>query len=42
MSLLEPSTALVVADDLMAFGVLGMLSDMGVSVPDEPIVLTAS
>ncbi|KGA97360.1 LacI family transcription regulator [Alkalihalobacillus alcalophilus ATCC 27647 = CGMCC 1.3604] len=35
MSLEERPTALVVADDLMALGVLRMLDEMEVSVPDE-------
>ncbi|MFB4162796.1 LacI family DNA-binding transcriptional regulator [Alteribacillus sp. JSM 102045] len=35
MSLQDPPTALVVADDLMTFGVLRMLADTGVSIPDE-------
>ncbi|WP_091584871.1 LacI family DNA-binding transcriptional regulator [Alteribacillus bidgolensis] len=40
MSLQERPTALVVADDLMAFGVLRMLSDMGVNVPDELSIIS--
>lgn len=35
MQLDEPPTALVVADDLMALGVLNTLDEMGISVPDD-------
>ncbi|CAG9609211.1 LacI family DNA-binding transcriptional regulator [Pseudoneobacillus rhizosphaerae] len=35
LSLEQPPTALVVADDLMALGVLNTLDEMGVSVPDD-------
>lgn len=35
MSLEEPPTALVVADDLMALGVLNTLDEMGISVPND-------
>jgi DNA-binding LacI/PurR family transcriptional regulator len=35
LSLGQPPTALVVADDLMALGVLNTLDEMGVSVPDD-------
>jgi DNA-binding LacI/PurR family transcriptional regulator len=35
LSLVQPPTALVVADDLMALGVLNTLDEMGVSVPDD-------
>ncbi|SFA79164.1 MULTISPECIES: LacI family DNA-binding transcriptional regulator [unclassified Bacillus (in: firmicutes)] len=35
MSLEKPPTALVVADDLMALGVLNMLDEMGISVPED-------
>ncbi|WP_078552527.1 LacI family DNA-binding transcriptional regulator [Bacillus alkalicellulosilyticus] len=35
MALEERPTALVVADDIMSFGVLRMLEDMGVKVPDD-------
>jgi DNA-binding LacI/PurR family transcriptional regulator len=35
MSLDTPPTALVVADDLMALGVLNMLDEMGISVPGD-------
>jgi DNA-binding LacI/PurR family transcriptional regulator len=40
IALREPPTALVVADDLMALGVLSMLSDKGISVPDEISVVS--
>lgn len=35
MSNEQPPTALVVADDIMTFGVLRMLDDMGVKVPED-------
>jgi DNA-binding LacI/PurR family transcriptional regulator len=35
MSIDEPPTALVVADDLMAFGILRTLEELGISVPEE-------
>lgn len=35
MSLEERPTALVVADDLMALGILNTLDEMGISVPDD-------
>ncbi len=35
MQLDEPPTALVVADDLMALGVLNTLDEMGITVPDD-------
>ncbi|WP_070119823.1 LacI family DNA-binding transcriptional regulator [Bacillus marinisedimentorum] len=40
MSLEEPPTSLVVADDLMAFGVLSRLDDMGFKVPDDVCVIS--
>ncbi|WP_054637419.1 LacI family DNA-binding transcriptional regulator [Thalassobacillus sp. C254] len=40
MSLSEPPTALVVSDDIMTFGVLRMLSDMGVKVPEELSIIS--
>ncbi len=40
MSLKEPPTSLVVADDLMAFGVLSRLDDMGLNVPDDVCVIS--
>ncbi|MGV3466304.1 MAG: LacI family DNA-binding transcriptional regulator [Heyndrickxia sp.] len=40
MALKEPPTAFVVMDDLMALGVLGMLSEKGVSVPDDVSVVS--
>ncbi|UOE95379.1 LacI family DNA-binding transcriptional regulator [Alkalihalobacillus sp. LMS39] len=35
MSLEQRPTAIVVVDDIMSFGVLRMLNDMGVNVPDD-------
>jgi DNA-binding LacI/PurR family transcriptional regulator len=35
LSLAEPPTALVVADDLMALGVLNTLDEMNLRVPDD-------
>ncbi len=35
MQVNDPPTALVVADDLMALGVLNTLDEMGISVPDD-------
>jgi DNA-binding LacI/PurR family transcriptional regulator len=40
LSLDEPPTALVVADDLMALGVLGKLDEMGKVVPDDISVIS--
>ncbi|KQL50743.1 LacI family transcriptional regulator [Heyndrickxia shackletonii] len=40
MALAEPPTAFVVMDDLMALGVLGMLSEKGISVPDDVSVVS--
>ncbi len=40
MSLKKPPTALVVADDLMALGVLRMLDEMEISVPEEMSVVS--
>ncbi|WP_026690311.1 LacI family DNA-binding transcriptional regulator [Alteribacter aurantiacus] len=40
MSLKEPPTALLVADDIMTFGVLRMLSEMDVSVPDDVSIVS--
>ncbi|MFC0272026.1 LacI family DNA-binding transcriptional regulator [Metabacillus herbersteinensis] len=39
-SLKEPPTALVVADDLMALGVLNMLDTMGINVPNDVSVVS--
>jgi DNA-binding LacI/PurR family transcriptional regulator len=35
MTLKEPPTAMVVMDDIMALGVIGMLTEMGINVPEE-------
>lgn len=40
LKLSSPPTALVVADDLMALGVLNTLSDLGVSVPNDMSVIS--
>ncbi len=40
LSLEEPPTALVVADDLMALGILGKLAEMGKVVPDDISVIS--
>ncbi|RNA70084.1 LacI family DNA-binding transcriptional regulator [Alteribacter keqinensis] len=40
MSLKEPPTALLVADDIMTFGVLRMLSEMDVKVPDDVSIIS--
>ncbi|KMK74749.1 LacI family DNA-binding transcriptional regulator [Alkalihalobacillus pseudalcaliphilus] len=40
MTLEERPTALVVADDLMALGVLRMLDEMGISVPEEMSIVS--
>jgi DNA-binding LacI/PurR family transcriptional regulator len=40
MSLKNPPTALVVADDLMALGVLNMLDEMNIRVPDDISVVS--
>jgi DNA-binding LacI/PurR family transcriptional regulator len=40
MSLKRPPTALVVADDLMALGVLNTLDEMGIKVPDEISIIS--
>ncbi|EIT84556.1 LacI family transcriptional regulator [Fictibacillus macauensis ZFHKF-1] len=40
MALEEPPTALLVMDDLMAFGVLSTLSEMQISVPEDLSVLS--
>lgn len=40
MSLDEPPTALVVADDLMALGVLNTLDEMGIVVPDDISIIS--
>ena len=40
MSLEQPPTALVVADDLMALGVLNTLDEMGISVPDDISIIS--
>ena len=39
-ALKEPPTAFVVMDDLMALGVLGMLSEKGIIVPDDVSVVS--
>lgn len=40
MNLQDPPTALVVADDLMALGVLNTLSEMKISVPEDISILS--
>ncbi|WP_078381461.1 LacI family DNA-binding transcriptional regulator [Sutcliffiella halmapala] len=40
LSLDEPPTALVVADDLMALGILNTLHDMGILVPDQMSIVS--
>lgn len=40
MMLETPPTALVVADDLMAFGVISMLNDLGYRVPEDVSVVS--
>lgn len=40
LSLKEPPTALVVTDDLMAFGMLGTLEKMGIKVPDHISIIS--
>ena len=40
MSLSDPPTALVVADDIMALGVLRMLDNMGMSVPEDISIIS--
>lgn len=40
MSLQEPPTALVVSDDIMTFGVMRMLSEMGFRVPDDISIIS--
>jgi DNA-binding LacI/PurR family transcriptional regulator len=40
LSLKEPPTALVVADDLMAFGMLNTLDEMGLRVPDDISIIS--
>ncbi|OIJ10197.1 LacI family transcriptional regulator [Anaerobacillus arseniciselenatis] len=40
MSLSEPPTALVVSDDIMTFGVMRMLSEMGMSVPEDISIIS--
>jgi DNA-binding LacI/PurR family transcriptional regulator len=40
MSLKQPPTALVVADDLMALGVLNTLDEMGIKVPDDISIIS--
>ncbi|WP_163101633.1 LacI family DNA-binding transcriptional regulator [Peribacillus alkalitolerans] len=40
LNLKNPPTALVVADDLMALGVLNTLSEMNISVPDDISILS--
>ncbi|PYZ97412.1 LacI family transcriptional regulator [Alteribacter lacisalsi] len=40
MSLKEPPTAMLVADDMMTFGVLRMLSEMDMKVPDDVSIVS--
>ncbi|OAS86838.1 MULTISPECIES: LacI family DNA-binding transcriptional regulator [Metabacillus] len=40
LSLKEPPTSLVVADDLMAFGMLNTLDEMGLRVPDDISIIS--
>ncbi|TYS15856.1 LacI family transcriptional regulator [Rossellomorea vietnamensis] len=40
MTLKNPPTALVVADDLMSLGVLNTLNEMGISVPDDISIIS--
>ncbi len=40
MSVKEPPTGLVVADDLMAFGILNALSEMGLTVPRDISIIS--
>lgn len=40
LSLKEPPTALVVADDLMAFGIINTLREMGILVPDDMSIVS--
>ncbi|WP_096440629.1 LacI family DNA-binding transcriptional regulator [Alteribacter populi] len=40
MSLKEPPTALLVADDIMTFGVLRMLGEMDIIVPDDVSIVS--
>ncbi|MCA1320115.1 LacI family DNA-binding transcriptional regulator [Bacillus tianshenii] len=40
LSLEEPPTALVVADDLMALGILNTLHDMGINVPEQMSIVS--
>jgi DNA-binding LacI/PurR family transcriptional regulator len=40
LALDDPPTALVVADDLMAFGVLSMLDDLGIAVPEDISIIS--
>lgn len=40
MSLKEPPTALIVTDDLIGFGVLSALRDMGINVPNDISVIS--
>lgn len=40
MSVDNPPTGLVVADDIMAFGIVNALSEMGLSVPDDISIIS--
>lgn len=40
MSLSEPPTAMIVADDIMTFGVMRMLSEMEMRVPDDVSIIS--
>jgi DNA-binding LacI/PurR family transcriptional regulator len=40
ISLPEPPTGLVVADDLMAFGIVNALTDLGLKVPDDMSIIS--
>ncbi|RXI98321.1 LacI family transcriptional regulator [Anaerobacillus alkaliphilus] len=40
MSLMQPPSALVVSDDIMTFGVMRMLNEMGINVPDDISIIS--
>ncbi len=40
MSLVQPPSALVVSDDIMTFGVMRMLNEMGINVPDDISIIS--